>query len=130
MRAATCAARVHPYCRRSPKETQEHGRGDRRGLFGRLGIARWLYWLPVRDMLSMLVWLVGGLGKRVSRRGQDFFIVPSASLDTGQKNRAPIGKSITNIGRKIIALPRPMCYNFTNKAKPSRLAGPSALLKV
>lgn len=35
---------------------------------------RWLIWLPVRDMLSSLVWLVGGLGRRVAWRGEEFIV--------------------------------------------------------
>ena len=36
---------------------------------------RWLIWLPIRDMLSSLVWLVGFFGNRVTWRGEEFVLV-------------------------------------------------------
>jgi ceramide glucosyltransferase len=33
---------------------------------------RWLFWLPVRDFLSAIVWCVGLFGKRVMWRGEQF----------------------------------------------------------
>jgi ceramide glucosyltransferase len=41
---------------------------------------RWLIWLPVRDLLSMLVWLVGGLGWRVAWRGEEFSVEHDGKL--------------------------------------------------
>ncbi len=33
---------------------------------------RWLVWLPLRDVLSALTWCAGGLGRRISWRGEEF----------------------------------------------------------
>jgi ceramide glucosyltransferase len=44
---------------------------------GRLGdheSRRWLIWLPLRDVLSALTWIVGGLGRRVAWRGEEFVL--------------------------------------------------------
>ena len=35
---------------------------------------RWLLWLPVRDVLSAVVWCVGGLGRRIIWRGEEFIL--------------------------------------------------------
>ncbi|HET7091389.1 MAG TPA: hypothetical protein VFL17_22380 [Anaerolineae bacterium] len=61
------------------------------GLLVLLIICSWVYWLvalclvydffrrarplPVRDMLSALVWLAGGFGRRVIWRGEEFVLV-------------------------------------------------------
>jgi ceramide glucosyltransferase len=37
-------------------------------------VRRWLYWLPVRDLLSAATWLVGGFGRRISWRGETFVL--------------------------------------------------------
>ncbi|MGE5529762.1 MAG: hypothetical protein ACM3X6_11560, partial [Patescibacteria group bacterium] len=34
----------------------------------------WLAWLPLRDMLSALVWIAGAFGLRVSWRGEEFVL--------------------------------------------------------
>lgn len=41
---------------------------------------RWLMWLPVRDMLSALVWLAGGFGRRVIWRGEEFVLVDEGRM--------------------------------------------------
>jgi ceramide glucosyltransferase len=41
---------------------------------------RWLIWLPVRDMLSAVVWCVGGLGRRIQWRGEEFSVAPDGRL--------------------------------------------------
>jgi len=41
-------------------------------LAGAGGIVRWLPWLPVRDLLSATVWLVGAVGTGVTWRGRRF----------------------------------------------------------
>lgn len=43
---------------------------------------RWLIWLPVRDVLSALVWLAGGVGKHVVWRGEIY------RLERGGRMRA------------------------------------------
>jgi ceramide glucosyltransferase len=35
---------------------------------------RWLFWLPVRDMLSALIWCAGFFGRRVTWRGEQFVL--------------------------------------------------------
>ena len=37
-------------------------------------LRRWLMWLPVRDMLSALVWLAGAAGRRVVWRGVPYVV--------------------------------------------------------
>ena len=44
------------------------------GYTGDHEVRHWLVWLPVRDMLSALVWCVGGLGRRVVWRGEEFVL--------------------------------------------------------
>jgi len=41
---------------------------------------RWLIWLPLRDMLSALVWCAGGLGRSVTWRGQKFRLLPDGRM--------------------------------------------------
>lgn len=35
---------------------------------------RWLLWLPVRDVLSVLTWCAGGLGRHIVWRGQEYVL--------------------------------------------------------
>jgi len=42
---------------------------------------RWLAWLPVRDLLTALVWLAGGFGRRIVWRGEEY------RLEAGGKMR-------------------------------------------
>jgi ceramide glucosyltransferase len=37
-------------------------------------VRRWLPWLPVRDLLSAATWCVGGLGRRITWRGETFVL--------------------------------------------------------
>jgi ceramide glucosyltransferase len=37
-------------------------------------VRRWLPWLPVRDLLSAATWCVGGLGRRITWRGESFVL--------------------------------------------------------
>jgi len=41
---------------------------------------RWLIWLPLRDMLSALVWCAGGLGRSVTWRGEKFRLLPDGRM--------------------------------------------------
>jgi ceramide glucosyltransferase len=50
------------------------------GYIGDWESRRWLAWLPVRDALSVLVWLVGGLGRRVIWRGEAFLVQPDGRM--------------------------------------------------
>jgi ceramide glucosyltransferase len=44
------------------------------GEIGARELRRWLFWLPVRDMLSALVWCAGAIGRRVVWRGEAFLV--------------------------------------------------------
>jgi ceramide glucosyltransferase len=44
------------------------------GYTGDVESRRWLPWLPLRDLLSALVWLVGGLGRHITWRGDRFIL--------------------------------------------------------
>ncbi len=41
---------------------------------------RWLLWLPVRDMLTALTWCVGGIGRRIVWRGEEFELQPGGLM--------------------------------------------------
>lgn len=41
---------------------------------------KWLFWLPVRDMLSALIWLAGLVGRRVVWRGETFRVNSDGTL--------------------------------------------------
>ncbi len=40
----------------------------------------WLLWLPVRDVLSALTWIVGGLGRRIAWRGEEFLLTSQGRM--------------------------------------------------
>jgi ceramide glucosyltransferase len=42
---------------------------------------RWLPWLPLRDLLSALTWIVGGLGRRISWRGEEFLLTAHGRME-------------------------------------------------
>ena len=44
------------------------------GYTGDVESRRWFLWLPLRDLLSALVWLVGGLGRHIVWRGDRFIL--------------------------------------------------------
>jgi ceramide glucosyltransferase len=50
------------------------------GYTGDQVVRQWLVWLPVRDMLSALVWCAGGLGRRVTWRGEEFSLRPNGRM--------------------------------------------------
>ncbi len=41
---------------------------------------KWLFWLPVRDFLSAMVWLAGVIGRRVVWRGETFLVGSDGKL--------------------------------------------------
>ncbi|MGQ9599230.1 MAG: bacteriohopanetetrol glucosamine biosynthesis glycosyltransferase HpnI [Anaerolineae bacterium] len=41
---------------------------------------RWLLWLPIRDILTALTWCVGGLGRRIVWRGEEFELRPGGLM--------------------------------------------------
>lgn len=50
------------------------------GYTGDLNIRQWIVWLPVRDMLSALIWCVGAVGRRVTWRGADYLLEEDGRL--------------------------------------------------
>lgn len=44
-------------------------------------LRRWLLWLPVRDMLSALIWCIGVVGRRVVWRDETFALQPGGRLE-------------------------------------------------
>jgi ceramide glucosyltransferase len=50
------------------------------GLVGDQACRKWLVWLPLRDMLSCLVWCAGAVERRVVWRGQAYTILPGGRL--------------------------------------------------
>jgi ceramide glucosyltransferase len=45
-------------------------------------LRRWLVWLPVRDLLTALVWLAGVVGRRVVWRGERYILLPDGRLES------------------------------------------------
>ena len=60
------------------------------GITGDHESLRWLIWLPVRDMLTALVWVAGGLGRRVAWRGEEFALQPDGRLTALSPTRVPL----------------------------------------
>ncbi len=50
------------------------------GYTGNQAIRRWLLWLPLRDMLTALVWCAGLVGRSVVWRGEAFVLQPGGRL--------------------------------------------------
>jgi ceramide glucosyltransferase len=42
---------------------------------------QWLFWLPVRDVLSALTWIAGGLGRRITWRGEEFVLTAHGRME-------------------------------------------------
>ena len=61
------------------------------GLTGDAASRRWLFWLPVRDGLSALIWCAGFVGKTVTWRDETFFLnsegqlIPQKNVKVGRK---------------------------------------------
>jgi ceramide glucosyltransferase len=49
---------------------------------------RWLCWLPIRDMLSALIWCAGFLSRRVTWRGEEFALRSDGRLVAVQPHQA------------------------------------------
>jgi ceramide glucosyltransferase len=43
-------------------------------------VRRWLAWLPVRDVLSFLVWCAGSVGRRTIWRGEEYLLQPDGKM--------------------------------------------------
>ncbi|MCX7671619.1 MAG: bacteriohopanetetrol glucosamine biosynthesis glycosyltransferase HpnI [Anaerolineae bacterium] len=50
------------------------------GCAGDTESGRWLLWLPVRAVLSALTWIVGGLGRRIAWRGEEFVLTSQGRM--------------------------------------------------
>jgi ceramide glucosyltransferase len=48
---------------------------------------RWLFWLPIRDMLSALIWCAGFLSRRVIWRGEQFMLRSDGRLVSAESHR-------------------------------------------
>jgi ceramide glucosyltransferase len=53
---------------------------------------QWLVWLPVRDMLTPLVWCAGALGRRVVWRGEEFVLRADGRLELPPLRQRSIGE--------------------------------------
>jgi ceramide glucosyltransferase len=52
------------------------------GYTGNEALRRWFIWLPVRDMLTAVVWLMGAVGRRVVWRGERYILLPDGRLES------------------------------------------------
>jgi ceramide glucosyltransferase len=50
------------------------------GYAGNQSARRWLIWLPLRDMLSSLVWCVGGVGRHIVWRQRGYTLLPGGRM--------------------------------------------------
>lgn len=55
---------------------------------------KWLFWLPVRDMLSALIWLAGLVGRRVVWRGVTFRVNSDGTLQSVRQQNLPSIKDL------------------------------------
>jgi ceramide glucosyltransferase len=55
------------------------------GYTGDVESRRWLPWLPLRDLLSALVWLVGGLGRHIVWRGDRFILRSDGRMEPSSR---------------------------------------------
>ncbi len=69
------------------------------GYTGNQAIRRWLIMLPMRDMLTALVWCVGEMGRRIVWRGEEFVVRPDGRLELLP---APVQRSMK--GRDLVIL--------------------------
>lgn len=53
-------------------------------------IRKWLLWLPLRDMLSALVWCVGAIGKTVEWRGNFYSLTTDGRLELRKATKRSI----------------------------------------
>ena len=58
------------------------------GYTGNRALRRWLVWLPVRDLLSGLVWCAGVAGRRVVWRGRTHYVGRGGRLAAPRQGRA------------------------------------------
>jgi ceramide glucosyltransferase len=56
---------------------------------------RWLLWLPARDVLNILVWLIGGLGRLIVWRGDRFILRSNGRMEPVPPTRTDWLKELT-----------------------------------
>jgi hypothetical protein len=73
------------------------------GYIGNRSVRRWLLWLPVRDMLSALVWVAGTLSRRVVWRGEEYVLQGDGRLQPVQSLTFSAGEGhLTHLERKLV----------------------------
>ncbi|MEJ2289322.1 MAG: bacteriohopanetetrol glucosamine biosynthesis glycosyltransferase HpnI [Deinococcales bacterium] len=85
-------------------------------LAGGRDILRWLAWLPVRDLLSAAVWLVGLVGNRVTWRGRRYRVGVDGRLMATSGRRRPRADAATEVGTG----------DGSSEPESGRTAGPGA----
>lgn len=50
------------------------------GYVGGQETRKWIAWLPIRDMLSMVIWCTGGVGRRIVWRGEEYIVSPGGRM--------------------------------------------------
>ena len=76
------------------------------GYTGDVVSRRWLFWLPVRDMLSALVWCAGVVGRHIVWRGETFLLRGDGRLEPVPDNVREVPMILDKLVRKIDALLR------------------------
>jgi len=72
---------------------------------------RWLFWLPIRDMFTALVWCAGLLGRHIVWRGETFRLLGDGRLESVPDNVREVPMILDKIVRKIDAILRDF-YNI------------------
>ena len=85
-------------------------------LAGGRDIQRWLAWLPVRDLLSAAVWLVGLVGTRVTWRGRRYRVGVDGRLSVTGRRRRRDGAASAQVGNG----------DLGSELEGGRTAGPGA----
>ena len=50
-------------------------------------VRRWLFWLPARDVLTLLIWIAAGIGRRVVWRGEEFHLLHDGRMQVMSHHR-------------------------------------------
>ncbi len=72
---------------------------------------RWLFWLPIRDMFTALVWCAGVIGRHIVWRGETFLLHGDGRLEPVPDNVREVPMILDKIVRKIDATLRDF-YNI------------------
>lgn len=57
---------------------------------GDLVARRWILWLPLRDMLTALIWCTAAFGRRVVWRGEAFMLLPDGRMEPQMPPTSPL----------------------------------------